>query len=58
MMILNKLKMGEIWGDSYLPLIMNIYILYKEEGVKLGTVWNIDQKYHWVKFCVDWIFFE
>ena len=50
--------MGEIWGDLYLSSTLNIYILYNAEYVKLGTVWNTDEKYHWIKFGIDLEFFE
>ena len=50
--------MGEIWGDSYLPLIMNINFLYKAECVKLGTIDDIDQYYQCAKYGVNWVKYD
>ena len=50
--------MGEIWGDSYLPLIVNIYILRNAKYEKLGMVDDIDQHYHCAKYGVYWVKYD
>ena len=50
--------MGEIWGDSYLPLIMNIYILYKAQSVKPRIIDDTDQHYRCAKYGVYWVKYD
>ena len=50
--------MGEIWGDSYLPLFMNIYILYKAQCVKPRIIDDTDQHYRCAKYGVYWVKYD